>query len=54
MKRFVQGHATHPDWRVALALAAAQIDAQRQAPLHAVLPTLGWLYFSDQIGRAHV
>ena len=47
MKRFVQGHATHPDWRVALALAAAQIDAQRQDPLHTVQPTLGWLYFSD-------
>ena len=29
MKRFLHGHATHPDWRVALALAAAQIDAQR-------------------------
>ena len=25
---FVCGHATHPDWRMALALAAAQVDAQ--------------------------
>lgn len=26
---FLVGHATHPDWRMALALAAAQIDAAR-------------------------
>ena len=47
--RFLTGHATHPDWRMALALAAAQVDAQRVAretsgggPL-----TLGWCYFTD-------
>jgi small ligand-binding sensory domain FIST len=45
---FVCGHATHPDWRMALALAAAQLDAQwaaraaRQAPAG-----LGLVYFSD-------
>ena len=50
MPQFVHAHATHPDWRVALALVAAQIDAQRhdtaglQAP-HA--PTLGWVYFTE-------
>jgi small ligand-binding sensory domain FIST len=55
MPLFLLGHATHPDWRMALALASAQLDAQldahrnqrkaRQQP--PVQPTLGWLYFSD-------
>ena len=36
------GHATHPDWRVALKAAAAQIDAQ---PGDA--PTLGFAYLTD-------
>jgi small ligand-binding sensory domain FIST len=50
MPQFVHAHATHPDWRVALALVAAQIDAQRhdtaglQAPR---APTLGWVYFTE-------
>ncbi|MES3014992.1 MAG: FIST N-terminal domain-containing protein [Pseudomonadota bacterium] len=47
MNRFLHGHATHPDWRVALALAAAQIDAQRHAPGSAASPTLGWVYLTD-------
>ena len=47
MKRFVHAHATHPDWRMALALAAAQIEAQRREPGRASAPTLGWVYFSD-------
>jgi len=49
MKLFAHAHATHPDWRMALALAAAQIDAQRADPRgrHVVHPTLGWIYFSD-------
>lgn len=47
MNRFLQGHATHPDWRIALALAAAQIDAQRREPGHAAAPTLGWAYLTD-------
>jgi len=49
MPGFLSGHATHPDWRMALALAAAQVDAQRAAqeaggggPL-----TLGFVYFTD-------
>jgi small ligand-binding sensory domain FIST len=49
MPRFLVGHATHPDWRGALQLAAAQVDAQRPAleatgagPL-----SLGFVYFSD-------
>lgn len=49
MKLFAHAHATHPDWRMALAIAAAQIDAQRADPSgdHAGAPTLGWVYFSD-------
>jgi small ligand-binding sensory domain FIST len=49
MKLFAHAHATHPDWRMAVALAAAQIDAQRSdaAGVHIHQPTLGWVYFSD-------
>ncbi len=49
MSRFLVGHATHPDWRGALALAAAQVDGQlaRQEPGPAGPPTLGFVYFSD-------
>ena len=51
MPAFITGHATHPDWRMALALAAAQLDAQiaarSQAQAEPWSPTLGWLYFSD-------
>ena len=49
MAGFLVGHATHPDWRGALALAAAQIEARRGAheasasgPL-----SLGFVYFTD-------
>jgi len=47
MKLFLNAHATHPDWRMALALAAAQIEAQRLSPDHVDEPTLGWVYLSD-------
>ncbi len=43
---FWHAHATHPDPHLALALAAAQIDAQAGA--ERVRATLGWLYFSDR------
>ncbi len=49
MSGFLVGHAGHPDWRAALALAAAQIDAAESAaqssgagPL-----SLGFVYFTD-------
>ena len=49
MPGFLVGHATHPDWKAALALAAMQLDAQRErhessgaGPL-----TLGFVYFTD-------
>ena len=45
MQAFVVGHATHPDWRSALALAAAQIDGQRAQGSAA--PNLGFVYFTD-------
>jgi small ligand-binding sensory domain FIST len=49
MKLFAHAHATHPDGLMAVALAAAQIEAQRRdaAGLHIRQPTLGWVYFSD-------
>jgi small ligand-binding sensory domain FIST len=49
MNRFLVGHATHPDWRGALALAAAQVEARR--PAHEASDagplTLGFVYFTD-------
>ncbi len=46
---FRVGHATHPDWRAALALAGLQIDAQRTA--HEASPagprSLGFVYFTE-------
>ena len=48
MRKFVVGHATHADWRRALSLAAAQIDAQRtRHAADAVDASLGFVYFSD-------
>ena len=45
---FLIGHATHPDARMALALAAAQVDAQAaRRPATARPPSLGLVYFSD-------
>ncbi len=49
MQAFLVGHATHPDWRAALALAATQIEAGREQ--HDAGPagplSLGFVYFSD-------
>ena len=49
MSAFLVGHATHPDWRGALALAAAQVDAQIAARTGSAsaAPTLGLVYFTD-------
>ena len=47
MTRFLHGHAAHPDWRVALTLAAAQIEGQRREAGDAAEPTLGWVYCTD-------
>ena len=48
MKTFLSGHATHPDWRVALALAAAQIDAARAVAGDPLQPSLGWVYLTER------
>jgi small ligand-binding sensory domain FIST len=49
MTGFLVGHATHPDWRAALTLAALQVDAR--LPAHAASAagplTLGFVYFTD-------
>ncbi len=47
MKHFLHAHATHPDWRVALATVQRQLEAQRDAQDRPLAPTLGWLYLSD-------
>ena len=49
MQGFLVGHATHPDWRAALALAESQVQARRAAhEASAAGPlTLGIVYFSD-------
>ena len=51
MKLFLHAHATHPDWRTALALAGAQIEAQRQRADHVSEPTLGWVYLTDRYAK---
>lgn len=60
MSPFLLGHSTHPDWHMALALSAAQIDAglaaQREQsptdPAEANEPTLGLVYFTDHYADA--
>jgi small ligand-binding sensory domain FIST len=51
MQRFAVGHATHPRWATALALVAAQLDAQteqqRVQGADRQDATLGLVYFSD-------
>jgi small ligand-binding sensory domain FIST len=49
MPGFLSGHATHPDWRAALALAAAQVDARGAAHESSTAGplSLGFVYFTD-------
>jgi small ligand-binding sensory domain FIST len=48
--RFIAAHATHPDGHMALALAAAQLDAQRETlGPRRFAPTLLLLYLSDAL-----
>jgi small ligand-binding sensory domain FIST len=47
MKTFLQAHASHSEPDKALAVAGAQIEAQRRLPGRATHPTLGWLYLTD-------
>jgi small ligand-binding sensory domain FIST len=49
MSAFLVGHATHPDWRGARALAAAQVEARRaehEASARGPI-SLGFVYFTD-------
>lgn len=46
MARFLVGHAAHPDWRIALSWADAQLRTQAKA-VPGPAPTLGWCYFTD-------
>ena len=43
MPRFIVGRATHPDWKGALSLAAAQIERQHGSQE----ASLGLVYFTD-------
>jgi small ligand-binding sensory domain FIST len=48
MTPFACGHATHPDWRMALSMAAAQVAGRVDGPrTAATAPTLGFVYFTD-------
>ena len=47
MKLFPYGHATHPQWPMAAALALAQLRAHMALPGYASAPTLGLLYITD-------
>ena len=47
MQAFLTAHATHPDGHMALALAAAQIDARRAARQPAFVATLGLVYLTE-------
>lgn len=52
MRLFLHAHATHPDWRMALSMATAQLEAQRARPDHVDTPTLGWIYLTDPYAPA--
>ena len=49
MQAFIVGHATHHDAHMALALAAAQVEARRSARQPAFVPTLGLVYLTDHL-----
>ena len=48
MKLFLSAHASDPDWRLALARAAEQLERRQQAA-GAAEPTLGWVYLTDSL-----
>ncbi len=47
MKLFPYAHATHPQWRMAVALVLAQLRAQMALPDFAKAPSLALLYITD-------
>jgi len=50
MPRFRHAHVSHPDWRVAVELAQAQLDAQAAQPAFAKGGTLGIVYATGALG----
>lgn len=52
MKRFPNGHATHPQWRMAADLVLAQLRAQMALPDYASQPGLALLYITDHYAAA--
>ena len=48
MKLFPYGHATHPQWPMAVGLVLAQLRAHMALPGYATAPTLGLLYITDR------
>jgi len=57
MPRFRHAHATHPDWRVAVDLACAQLQAQAVQPAFSSGGTLGIVYVTEalagRLGQIH-
>jgi small ligand-binding sensory domain FIST len=47
MKLFPYGHATHPQWRMAVGLVLAQLRAHMALPDYASTPRLGLVYITD-------
>jgi small ligand-binding sensory domain FIST len=47
MRAFLHAHATHPDWHMALAMALAQLESQRELQGDDPPYTLGWIYLTD-------
>ncbi|MEY4862640.1 MAG: hypothetical protein RLZ51_735, partial [Pseudomonadota bacterium] len=49
MSRFLYGHATHPDWRMATELALAQIEGRQGQAGWSAGGTLGLVYFTSAL-----
>jgi len=49
MSRFLHGHATHPDWRMATELALAQIEGRQGQAGWSAGGTLGLVYFTSAL-----
>ena len=47
MRLFPYGHATHPQWPMAVGLVLAQLRARMALPEYAQRPALGLLYLTD-------
>lgn len=52
MPLFPYGHATHPQWQMAVALVLAQLRAHMALPDYAHAPTLALLYITDHYAHA--